>query len=133
MNTRLLAVVMPPPRLAVPVWIPFFSSSSKTPSGTRHTMSPVFALTAISSPDGARKHHDVLVKRRGSVRDRVLQLVLVPQARAVRGELGRNRRGELSLLQRDTRERRRLERKRLRRRRFLAGHGALRHGPLFHP
>src|SRR5438552_5565430 len=56
MNTRLPAVVIAPPRLAVPVLMPFFSSSSNIPSGTRHTMSPVFALTAINSPHGGSLH-----------------------------------------------------------------------------
>src|SRR4051794_6354677 len=52
MNTRLPAVVIAPPLLGVPVWIPFAASSSKSPSGTRHAMSPVLALTATSSPHG---------------------------------------------------------------------------------
>src|SRR6185312_16333695 len=42
---------MAPPELGVPVcFTPFLVSSSNSPSGTRHAMSPVFALTAISSP-----------------------------------------------------------------------------------
>src|SRR3982751_6321259 len=52
MNTRLPAVVIAPPLLGVPVWIPFAASSSKSPSGTCQAMSPVFALTATSSPHG---------------------------------------------------------------------------------
>src|SRR5436305_1964612 len=52
MNTRLPAVVMAPPELGVPVWMPFAASSSKSPSGTCHAMSPVLALTATSSPHG---------------------------------------------------------------------------------
>src|SRR5438093_8399073 len=52
MKTRLPAVVMAPPELGVPVWMPLAASSSNSPSVTCHAMSPVFALTATSSPHG---------------------------------------------------------------------------------
>src|SRR3954471_22110967 len=53
MNTRLPAVVIAAPEFGVPVGLtPFAVSSSNSPSGTRHAMSPVFAFTATSSPHG---------------------------------------------------------------------------------
>src|SRR4030095_8719338 len=50
------AVVLLPPRLGVPVFIPLASSSSKMPNGTCHAISPVFTLTATSSPHGGALH-----------------------------------------------------------------------------
>src|SRR6185503_14781748 len=53
MNTRLPAVVIAPPEFGVPVGLtPLAVSASNSPSGTRHATSPVFALTATSSPQG---------------------------------------------------------------------------------
>src|SRR5215212_5565065 len=53
MNTRPPAVVIGPPDAGVPVgFTPFAVSSSNSPSGTRQAISPVFALTATSSPHG---------------------------------------------------------------------------------
>jgi len=47
------AVAMVPPTFGVPVFSsPCGASSSKFPSGTFHTISPVVALTADSSPQG---------------------------------------------------------------------------------
>src|SRR5262245_41209236 len=55
-KTRSPAVVILPPRLGVPVFIPLASSSSKMPSGTCQAISPVFTLTATSSPHGGALH-----------------------------------------------------------------------------
>src|SRR5947199_7752201 len=52
MKTRLPAVEIAPPELGDPVLMPLSSSSGNEPSGTCHWMSPVFALTATSSPHG---------------------------------------------------------------------------------
>src|SRR6266536_1860021 len=61
MKTRLPAVVIAPPRLGVPVLRPFFSNSSNEPRGARQAMSPVFALTAISSPQGGLLHEYIVL------------------------------------------------------------------------
>src|SRR3954468_21880021 len=57
MNTTPPAVAIDPPILGVPVLgTPLASSSANEPSGTRHAISPVLTLTAISSPHGGYAH-----------------------------------------------------------------------------
>ena len=60
MKIRLPAVVIAPPRLGVPVLRPFASSAWKEPSGTCQAMSPVFVLTATSSPHGGAWHEYIV-------------------------------------------------------------------------
>src|SRR6185312_14009407 len=52
MKIRFPAVVIPPPVFGVPVFSPFDASASNSPRGARHAISPVFAFTATSSPQG---------------------------------------------------------------------------------
>ena len=58
MNTSPLAVAIGPPSFtAVPVFrMPFAVSSWYSPSGVRHTMSPVVELTATISDHGGALH-----------------------------------------------------------------------------
>ena len=54
-NTRPPAVATLPPTLGVPAFgKPAAAISSKLPSGTRQTTSPVLAFTALNSPQGGR-------------------------------------------------------------------------------
>src|ERR1700736_5726574 len=57
MNSTPPAVMIGPPSVGVPVFgTPFAVNSLYPPNGTRHTISPVVALTAISSPHGGALH-----------------------------------------------------------------------------
>src|SRR6202044_272002 len=56
-NTTPPAVTIGPPCPNAPVlWMPAASSSSVTPSGTRHAISPLSPFTAISSAQGGFWH-----------------------------------------------------------------------------
>ncbi len=93
MNTRSPAVVMAPPRLGRPALMPFFSSSSKLPSGTRHAMLPVFVFTAISSPHGVgAQEYCVFGSQKRPPSGVTLRIGLATARRAAAGPPGRPRR-----------------------------------------